>query len=156
MKTLIVYASKYGAAAEIARRIADRIKGAVVHDLKKGGVPPLDGFDCVIMGSSVYVGKIRKEAKTFLSKNSDALLKKKLGLFLSAMETSEEKACLEANFPLKILEAAKKAVILGGIWDPKKASAFDRFLLKMAGKKASYISTIDDAKIQQFVDAMNA
>jgi menaquinone-dependent protoporphyrinogen IX oxidase len=32
MKTLILYATKHGAAREIAQRIAIRLDGAVVHD----------------------------------------------------------------------------------------------------------------------------
>ena len=74
MKTLILYATKYGAAYEIARRIAERIDGAVIHNLKQDGMPPLEEFDCVIAGSSVYVGMIRKEAKAFFTKNTAALL----------------------------------------------------------------------------------
>ena len=34
MKTIILYATKYGTTAEIAKRIANRIDGATVHDLK--------------------------------------------------------------------------------------------------------------------------
>ena len=35
MKTLILYASKYGAAQEIARRIANRMGNADTYDLKQ-------------------------------------------------------------------------------------------------------------------------
>ena len=55
MKTIILYATKHGAIAEIARRIAAHINGAVVHDLKQP-VPDLTEYDSVIVGSSVYVG----------------------------------------------------------------------------------------------------
>ena len=32
MKTLILYATKYGAAREIAKRIAEKMGGAALHD----------------------------------------------------------------------------------------------------------------------------
>ncbi|MDR2571527.1 MAG: hypothetical protein LBD23_14710 [Oscillospiraceae bacterium] len=35
MQTLILYATKYGAAAEIAKRIADKINGAVVRGVNE-------------------------------------------------------------------------------------------------------------------------
>ena len=76
MKTLILYATKYGAAREAAQRIAKHMNGAVLHDLKQKNVPALADFDCVIIGSSIYVGAIRKEAKTFLTQNADDLQKK--------------------------------------------------------------------------------
>ena len=156
MKTIILFASKYGAAGEIARRIASRIKDATVHELKRGGNPSLDGFDCVILGSSVYAGMIRKEAKTFLSLNAAALQKKKLGLFLSGMETSGGNKFFETNFPRDILETAKATGFLGGIFDPKKAGLMERLIMKAVAKTSAYGNTIDDEKIEQFVESMKA
>ena len=156
MKTLILYATKHGAAAEIARRIADKMTGVAVCDLKESGVPGLAGFDCVIIGSAVYAGMICKEAKVFLSQNADALLGKALGLFLSGMDASRETACFEANFPMELLQAAKAARCLGGIFDPKKANGMERLIMKAAAKQSGYADTIDDGKIAQFAEEMVA
>jgi menaquinone-dependent protoporphyrinogen oxidase len=52
MKTLIIYATKYGATKEIAGRIAARIPGSTVADLKSSNIPPVSQFDCIILGSS--------------------------------------------------------------------------------------------------------
>jgi len=156
MRTIILYATKYGAAGEIARRIADRIKGSVVCDLKRSSIPGLADFDCVIFGSSLYVGAIRKEAKAFLAQehNAAVLREKKLGLFLSGMEEGAEKKFFEANFPAEILQAAKAVRFLGGVFDPRKAGIVERFMVKIATKRSGYISTIDDGRIEQFVQAM--
>jgi menaquinone-dependent protoporphyrinogen oxidase len=156
MKTIILYASKYGAAAEAARRIAERIDGAVVHDLKQGIAPSLDGFDCVIVGSSVYAGSIRREAKVFLSLNTGILLEKKLGLFLCGMAASNVKPFFDDNFSAKILQKAKAVDFFGGIFDPKKAGAFDRFVIRIVTKKSGYVDTMDDSKIERFAEAMKA
>ena len=156
MKTIIMYATKYGAAGEIARRIANKIDGAVVHDLKQGNDPSLADFDCVIIGSSLYVGMIRREAKAFLSRNASALRGKKVGLFLCGLESTGGKKCFDANFPPDILQTAKAMSFLGGIFDPGKAGVMDRFMIKMAAKQSKFINTIDDEKIEQFVEAMKA
>ena len=156
MKTLILYATKHGAAAEIARRIASRIDGAVAHDLKKGSAPPLEGFDCVIVGGSVYVGMVRKEAKTFVSQNAASLHKKKLGLFLCGMDSGKVKECFDANFPSELLKSAKAMSFLGGIFDPKKAGVLERFVMKVVAKQSEYIDTIDDGKITEFAEVMQA
>ena len=154
MKTLILYATKHGAAREIARRIADRMDGAVLHDLEQADVPALDLFDCVIVGSSLYAGMIRKEAKAFLSQNADRLREKKLGLFLSGMDASREKAYFDANCPPDVLKAAKAAAFLGGVFDPKKTGAMERFIMKAVAKQKGYSNIISDEKIKQFVEAM--
>ena len=156
MKTLILYATKHGAAAEIARRIADRIDGAEIHDLKQSSVPSLDGFDCVIIGGSLYAGMIRKEAKAFAAHNAAALCEKKLGLFLSGFSEKEEKKSFQGNFPPEVLNATKMVSILGGIFDPKKAGFFERLVMKAVTKQSGYISTIDDDKIAKFVETLQA
>ena len=156
MKTIILYASKRGAAAEIARRVAEKIGGAALHDLKKGGVPSIGEFDCVIVGGSLYVGMIRKEAKAFVARNADALRGKKLGLFLSGLEADKEKEYFDANFPADILRAAKAAGFLGGIFDPQKAGFVERLVMKAVAKQSAYVNTIDDSKIDQFVKALKA
>ena len=155
-KTLVVYASKHGAAREAARRIAAKIEGAVTHDLAQGGLPALAGFDRVILGSSVYAGRIRKEAKDFLTQNTDVLYGKQLGLFLCGMDTNCAQNYFDANFSLDILQAAKAASFVGGIYDPKKAGFFERFIYKVAAKQSDYADTLDDGKIHQFAEAMNA
>jgi len=156
MKTLILYATKHGAAREIARRIEKKMDGAAAHDLKQGGVPSLGQFDCVIIGSSLYAGSIRKEAKAFLSQNTDALLGKKVGLFLCGMDTNQAKTCFDNNFPPDILRSAKAASFLGGIFDPQKAGVMERLVMKAVAKQSVYINTISDDNIDQFVEAMRS
>jgi len=151
---LILYATKHGAAREAAQRIAQHIPGAAVHDLKQSGLPSLEGFDRVVIGSSIYVGAIHKEAKAFLSSHAQALREKKLGLFLCGLNADEEKTVFEANFPQDILHNAASAVFLGGTFDPKKAGAVGRLVMKVAAKQAGPVDTIDDDKIRQFAEVM--
>jgi len=154
MKTIIVYATKHGAAGILAQRIAEKMKGAVVCNLEKDNVN-LDEYECVIIGSSVYAGRARKQTKEFISKNMENLLKKKVGLFLSCLETVNEKTYFESNYPPEILQAAKAKCSPGGIFDPKKAGAIERLIIKIIKKKVNYIDTIDNIKIDQFVKALN-
>jgi menaquinone-dependent protoporphyrinogen oxidase len=154
LKTLILYATKYGAAGEIARRIAEKTDGAALHDLKKDDVPNLAEYDCVIVGSSVYAGRIRKEAKVFLSHNSEALRSKRFGLFISGMDTDNEKDVLAAAYSKELVQSAKTASLLGGIFDPDKAGFFERLIMRIVTKKSEYINTIDDEKIAEFVKAL--
>ena len=156
MKTIIFYATKYGATAEIAKRIADRIDGATIYDLKEN-IPELSAFDCVIIGSSLYIGSVRKEAKAFLSKHDEVLQSKSIGLFLSGLDKDHApQEYFEKNFPQELLTAAKTTCFPGGIYDPEKAGWFDRFILKAAKKSTVYSDTIDDNMIEQFTEVMKS
>jgi len=155
MKTIILYATKYGAAGEIAKRIADRIDGSAIHNLKDG-FPSLTEYDCIIFGSSVYAGMIRKEAKTFLSLNAQILLEKKLGLFLCGISREEEDTYFSANFAPNLLQKATAKCLPGGIFDPEKAGAFERLIMKAVAKSSAYINTINDKKIERFTEAMKS
>ena len=154
MKTLILYATKHGAAREAARRIAKRIPDAALHDLKQSDIPALADFDCVILGSSIYVGAIRKEAKMFLAENSETLKKKKLGLFLCGLQADEEKQVFASNFAPDILAAAKVTSFLGGIFDPKKVGFMERLMIKAVAKLTDYSDELDDVGIERFVGGM--
>ena len=154
MKTLILYATKYGATREIAERISRNLGDVVIFDLKQGDLPDLAEFDCVIIGSSLYAGSIRKEAKAFLAKNADTLRQKKIGLFLSGMASEGGQKSFTDNFPKEVVQAAKASSVLGGIFDPEKAGRLERMVMKMVTKKSEYISTIDDEKIKEFVKTL--
>ena len=154
MRTLILYATKYGATQDIATRIASHMGGAVLHNLKQGGVPDLAGFDYVLIGSSLYAGSIRKEAKVFLAQNAGQLRGKKIGLFLSGMAKSDEQKYFKDNFPSDLLQEAAAACFLGGIFDPQKAGAMERLIMKAVTKQAGYVDAIDHEKIKQFVELM--
>ena len=156
MKTLVLYATKHGAAREIAQRIAKRIDGATIHDLKQGGTPALTESDCVIIGSSLYAGSIRKEAKAFLAQHADALRGKRLGLFLCGLDESKVQEYFKANFSPDTLQSAAATSFLGGIFDPKKAGFMGRLVMKAVAKKSGYIDTIDDNKVAQLVEDMRA
>lgn len=156
MKTIILYATKYGTTARIAQRIADRIDGAQVHDLKQRGIPDLKQFDCVIIGSSLYIGKIRKEARNFLANNSEAFSGKTLGLFLLGLEPEHTEAYFTNNFPENLLKNAKATAFLGGIYDPKRSGVLDKLLLKAVKKPEGHIDTISDKEIARFVEEITA
>jgi len=156
MKTLILYATKYGATAEIAQKIAAKTDDATTQDLKNTPAPNLDEYECIIIGTSIYAGNIRKEAKEFLAQNIETLKTKKLGLYISGMEANKDKESLNACFPNELVNTAKAISSLGGAFDPKKAGFFERLIMKVITKQSGYISTISEEKIDQFVEQMKA
>ena len=84
-QVLVAYASKYGATAEIADKIAGVLRQAdlQVDLLPADRVRDLSPYGAVVLGSAVYVGKWRKEAAKFLKKNEKKLAGKPVWLFSS-------------------------------------------------------------------------
>jgi thiamine kinase-like enzyme len=74
-----------------------------------------------------------------------------LGLFASGLSPAEEQQIFTNNVPKEILQSAKTAVFLGGIFDPNKAGFAERLIMKVAAKQSEYTNTIDDGKIEQFI-----
>jgi menaquinone-dependent protoporphyrinogen oxidase len=156
METLLLYASKYGAAQEVARRIAEQLGCTQLVDLKNDTLPSLDQYEQVIIGSSIYAGAAHAEVKSFVEKNSSSLQDKTLGLYLCGLETSKGTEQLKANFPPELLEHAKARMFAGGVFDPKKTNAMERFIMKRIGKIKGYTNTLDDEAIAVFAGTMRA
>ena len=85
MKVLVTVASKYGATADIARGIGDTLtaEGVDVTVIPPEDAPAADGFDAVVIGSSVYAGHWLNPAKDFVERNAEALASRPVWLFSS-------------------------------------------------------------------------
>jgi menaquinone-dependent protoporphyrinogen oxidase len=74
-RVLVAYASKYGATAEIAKKIGDALRSQGLQ----AEVQPADqatdpgSYAAVILGSAIYAGQWRKEAVKFLEAHEQAL-----------------------------------------------------------------------------------
>ncbi len=84
-RILVAYASKYGATAEIAKKIGDVLRktGLTVNVLSAEQVFDLTPFDAVVLGSAVYDTRWCKEAVTFLEEYEASLAKIPVWLFSS-------------------------------------------------------------------------
>ncbi len=152
MKTLVLYATKYGAAKEIAESIAEKTNG-IAYDVKQGGIPSLSDFDCVIAGSSIYAGMIHRGMKDFIAQNAAALKEKRLGLFIVGLDGKSEKEYFgSSNFPEDVVKAAKAARLLGGVFDPGKANFLEKLVMRLILKQAGRVDKTDSGKIDDFVE----
>ena len=74
MKTLILFASRYGATEEIAYMLKSAVGGDVtVRNIRERGIT-LEEYDTVIIGSCVYMFKLDKHIRRFLRRNEKTLL----------------------------------------------------------------------------------
>jgi menaquinone-dependent protoporphyrinogen oxidase len=83
MTVLVAYASRHGATAEIAARIAVRLgsSGIRVDYLHVDEVETLDGYDAVVLGAPVYDQSWPPEANQFVDANREDLALRPVWLF---------------------------------------------------------------------------
>ena len=84
-RVLVVYASKYGATAEIAEEIATNLRSVnlLVDLLPADKVLDLSKYHGVVLGSAVYAGRWRKEAVQFLEQCEQKLSEIPVWIFSS-------------------------------------------------------------------------
>lgn len=136
MKVLVAYASRHGATKGIAERIAATIER---HDIpvtfrdvdRIGG--PIDGFDAIVLGSSVYMGRWEKSAREFVQEYVETLKERPTWLFSSGpvgTETvdKEGRDVVETSRPLDYAEfeplfRPRDQKVFFGAYDPEREGA---------------------------------
>jgi menaquinone-dependent protoporphyrinogen oxidase len=97
IRVLIPYGTSEGQTARIAEYLADVIRTqgyeAVLADIKRSGTPKPDGYDAVIVGASVHMGKHQNCVRDFVRKHRAALERLPSAFFsvsLAAHDDTEE------------------------------------------------------------------
>ncbi|MDF2592747.1 MAG: flavodoxin [Clostridia bacterium] len=156
MSILIAYASKHGCTEGCAAKLAQRLGGKVeLYNLKSGKAIDISQYDKVIIGSSVYVGKVNKEATEFCNKNLGELINKKLGLFICGSQEGDGlKQELDAAYPQELQSKAIAIECFGGEFTFGKMNFMEKTIVKVISKTNKDTSTIKDDKIDSFAQIM--
>lgn len=154
MQRLIIYATKYGSTAEVARRLKQRSKDQTdVVNVMTDSIPPLTSYDTVILGGSIYMGKVQKQLTRYIDRHLPELLTKKIGLFLCAGHPKEEtrQEELRSAFPETLFRKAAAKDVLGYAFDFEKMHFFDRLIMRQI--KGDGVSTAEypDQRISEFL-----
>ncbi len=136
MKTLIVYGTKYGSVKKCIEVLKQSLQGEVeVCHLKECKVKSIDEYQNIIIGASVYMGRIQKSVRRFITKFLNELLIKRVGLFTCCMAQGE--GALNQLKKVYPNELVKKAVVMdyfGGEIIYHKMKPFHRFVVNMVSK----------------------
>ena len=110
VKTLIAYATRYGATTgtseEIAKVLLEEGFDVKVVNLKDEKIRDISEYDLIIVGSGMQMGKWTSESDDFLRRFHMELDRKKLALFVSSMKTVSER-----EGKMKDLEEIRKAAL---------------------------------------------
>ncbi|WP_067050522.1 flavodoxin domain-containing protein [Methanofollis ethanolicus] len=90
-RILVAYATKHETTREIADAIAVTLRedGLVVEAVPAGTVTSVAGYDAVVIGSPIYMGKILKEAKQFVDRFAAFLQEKPVAAFAVGMSCKD-------------------------------------------------------------------
>lgn len=169
MSTLVIYATKHGSTEKCSKILADKLIGKVdLHNLKESKAPELTGYDKVVIGGSIYAGRLQKEVTEFCLKNLNIMKEKKVGLFICCMFANSIDEQLKSSFPKELLESAVVKEGFGGEMKFSEFNFFERTLTKMVSKVVSKensgmpaidmgkdMSMISEANISKFAQIMN-
>lgn len=163
MKTIIVYATKYGCTKKCAEILKTFLKGEIVVLPVRAAYKKdynLQEFDNVIIGGSVYMGKIQKELISFWKHYKKVILKKKLGIFVSCYTENGTAGFFESLFPNDLLQNAIYVTSVGGEMNYKKMNFAYRKLFQMLKKIDGFNEgfkepSINVAEIQKLADLIN-
>jgi len=161
MKIGILYGTKYGTTEKVAELISksienhnkdnDESEDIELINLKEKDDINLD-FDVLIIGSSVYMGKIRKEVKNFLKKYKDSLIEKQFALFICGANEIDGIKQVNKVFPSEIVNHSIATGFLGGDLNLDKMNFLERKIAQAIIKAEDKEFKIDDTAIEEFVE----
>jgi menaquinone-dependent protoporphyrinogen oxidase len=135
-RILVAYATKHGSTAEIAQAIGKELlaAGHAVDVMEMGTVASLGGYNAVIIGGPVYIGKMVGAGK-FVRRHADELKKLPVAGFIvclsavskdpSGMENTEK----VLHAALSPLQPVSEAVFAGRL-DPAGLSWLENWMTK--------------------------
>jgi menaquinone-dependent protoporphyrinogen oxidase len=138
-KILVAYATKYGATAEIAKRLGQVLQeeGLSVEVLPVGKAGDPAQYAAVVLGSAVYIGGWRKEAAKYLQDNEAALAKLPVWIFSSGPTGEGDPVELLKGWrlppalqPVADRIQPREIAVFGGALDPAKMNFLDKMMIK--------------------------
>ncbi len=167
MKTLVVYASKYGATKKGAEHIAKGLKGEVkIVSIKDKNDIVLDDYDKIILGTPIYAGMVNKDIKSFCEANKDILKTKKVAVYFSCMDASQIENYLKSNFTEDFIKNLIIVDSCGGAFYFKKMNFFEKFIIKKITQAKTKenpvkvdtkvdVELFDEGRISNFIEVLN-
>jgi menaquinone-dependent protoporphyrinogen oxidase len=123
---LVTYASSHGSTREVAGAVAGRLRehGLRAELVPAGDVRSLDGYDAVVLGAALYMGRLHADARRFLRRHHGELEQRTTAIFAMGPRTLSEKDVASARHQLDAGLAALpllrpvEVAIFGGVVDP--------------------------------------
>lgn len=157
MKTIIIYASKYGSGEDIANKIKQGLpQDTICVKVDDAQDIDLNRYEQVILGSSIYVGRINKKLKKYVDTNLQTLLNKRVAFFISrGIKEPAIEALLQQNLP-NLVSHFYCIKDLGGELRRDRMGFMERKIVGVMSKQKDWKEpSIDEKEIQDFITVLN-
>ncbi|MBD3287276.1 flavodoxin [candidate division KSB1 bacterium] len=157
MKTAIIYATRHGCTENCANQLKEGFQNSCdMINIKKIKKVSLADYETVVIGGSIHAGRVQSKIKKFCEDNLNALMQKRLGLFLCCMEQGDKaEAQFSGAFPAELRNHAIATEIFGGEFNFEKMNPLERVIIRKVADIEISVSNIDQQKIKEFVNVMN-
>jgi menaquinone-dependent protoporphyrinogen oxidase len=157
MKTIIIYATKYGFTKECVGELKSQLNGDVLAvDILKDSISSLDAFDQIIIGGSIYMGQINKKLRTFCESNMESIMAKPFGLFLCCGLAENFEQSMANAFQSKLIEKAASKECFGGQLRTEIMKGPDRLITNMMKKATANQGRPEATKLTENINRMAA
>jgi menaquinone-dependent protoporphyrinogen oxidase len=156
MKTAIIFATKHGCTDKCAQTLSNELDSLnKIINVELGDNINLSDYDKVILGGSIHAGMLNKKLKSFITKNTEELLEKKIGLFLCCMYEGEKALeQFQSVFPEQIRNKAIAHGLFGGAFDFDKMNFIEKTIVKKVANVEESVSRINYSNIKSFAEKM--
>jgi len=155
MNTAILYTTKHGTAAKCAGILKDKASEdiGIVNLMEKKDFS-IEPFDRIILGASVYVGKIQPVMTSFCRNYEELLLKKEIGLFICSGDHGETGRGYLKLFGESLYNHAISKKLFGDevYWD--RLNFIEKLAMRIIKKSNTSTSNIETGAIDDFVTEM--
>ena len=148
---LVTYATKYGSTKEVAERMGATLKGLghTVDITPAADVTDVGGYEAVVVGSPLYIGKILKDASAFFEQHQAALEAKPVAFFFMGPTKAEDDLdAARVQIP-PVLErigwlTPVATEMFVGKYDPATLHGLDKLMTKPKASPLHGVSARDD------------
>lgn len=135
MRVLVTFASRHGATREIAATIAEVLEEAGHEAMlfPAEDVRVLDGYDAVVLGAAVYMGRWHPDARDLVKRLADDLSRVPVWLFSSGPvgpKLDVPDTSLDAERTMTRI-GARDHRVFGGVIDPGELRRRERAVVRM-------------------------
>lgn len=158
MSVAIVYASRYGATAQVVRRVTGKLSTQVkAYDLADVRKPDLGDAEVVVIGGPIYAGRLLERVRTYAEAAERELLSRRLVLFITCFFQGDRAREQLANaFPADLYEHASESYAAGGAVAFDKLSFFHKIIMKRVGGLTESVERFDEVEIDRMITDLEA
>lgn len=152
MKTLIAFSSKHGTTRDCANQVLKTLgESTAIIDLDDKNAIDLYMYDFIIIGTPLYMGKIRATVKNFIAQNCSLLEQKKIAFFTCGIgQMNEVNKYFNAEVPETLRNKAAAVAHFGAELRLGKMNFLERFAAKQIMKERKISPSIDMESISKF------